>query len=291
MWRPRCSVTTPPVDRNIRVFIFGTNGLPYGSAAGIPEYRRQKGCTTDMSNKSPLDFFKLLITDAMLQQVVDQTILFAQQHIESQELPLRSRVHQWNSAPHTISELRKFLALLIAMGIVSYPKVEDAWMTTWPFASSSFSGIMSRDHFSLVMRFLHLNDSTQYIPKGQPGYDPLYKIRPFLTPLLENCKTAYTLGREISVDESMIAFKGRLSFIQYLPNKPHKWGMKAYVLTDSVSGYTYSWRLYTGKSSLYMYINVGSFLVSMPVCVCVVQVCVCVCASSKCVHVNACAQA
>ena len=37
-----------------------------GSAAGIPEYRRQKGCTTDMSNKSPLDFFKLLITDAML---------------------------------------------------------------------------------------------------------------------------------------------------------------------------------------------------------------------------------
>ena len=97
-----------------------------GSAAGIPEYRRQKGCTTDMSNKSPLDFFKLLITDAMLQQVVDQTILFAQQHIEGQELPPRSRVHQWNSAPHTISELRKFLALLIAMGIVSYPKVEDA---------------------------------------------------------------------------------------------------------------------------------------------------------------------
>ena len=103
-----------------------------GSAAGIPEYRRQKGCTTDMSNKSPLDFFKLLITDAMLQQVVDQTILFAQQHIESQELPPRSRVHRWNSAPHTISELRKFLALLIAMGIVSYPKVEDAWVTTWP---------------------------------------------------------------------------------------------------------------------------------------------------------------
>ena len=75
----------------------------------------------------------------------------------------------------------------------------------------------------------------------------------------------------------MIAFKGRLSFIQYLPNKPHKWGMKAYVLTDSVSGYTYSWRLYTGKSSLYMYINVGSFLVSMPVCVCVCRPSVCVC--------------
>ena len=172
-----------------------------------------------MSYKSPPDFFKLLITDAMLQQVVDQTILFAQQHIESQELPPRSRVHQWNSAPHTISELRKFLALLTAMGIVSYPRVEDAWVMTWPIASSSFSGIMSRDRFSLVMRFLHLNDSTRYIPTGQPGHDPLYKIRPFLMLLLENCKTAYTLRWEISVDKSMIAFKGRLSFIQYLPNK------------------------------------------------------------------------
>ena len=80
-----------------------------GSAAGIPEYRRQKGCTTDMSNKSPLDFFKFLIPVAMLQQVVDHTILFAQQHIKSQQLPPRSRIHQWNSAPHTISELRQFL--------------------------------------------------------------------------------------------------------------------------------------------------------------------------------------
>ena len=87
----------------------------------------------------------------------------------------------------------------------------------------------------------------RYIPKGQPGYDPLYKIRPFLTPLLHHFKEAYTLGREVSVDESMIALKFRISFIQYLPNKPHKWGMKAYVLTESLSGYTYSWRLYTVK--------------------------------------------
>ena len=62
----------------------------------------------------------------------------------------------------------------------------------------------------IFMPALFANAYTQYMPKGQPGYDPFYKIHPFLTPLLENCKTAYTLGREISVDESMIAFKGWL---------------------------------------------------------------------------------
>ena len=45
----------------------------------------------------------------------------------------------------------------------------------------------------------------------------------------------------------MIAFKGRLSFLQYLLKKPHKWGMKAWVLADAMNGYTWSWKLYTGK--------------------------------------------
>eukprot|EP00731_Ephydatia_muelleri_P005846 Em0003g94a len=42
--------------------------------------------------------------------------------------------------------------------------------------------------------------------------------------------------REIMIDKSIIVFKGRLSWIQYLPKKPHKWGLKAK-----------HWRLYTRK--------------------------------------------
>ena len=35
----------------------------------------------------------------------------------------------------------------------------------------------------------------------------------------------------------MISFKGRVSFRQYLKGKPHPWGIKAYVLCESKSGY------------------------------------------------------
>ena len=108
---------------------------------------------------------------------------------------------------------------------------------------------MKRDRFSLILRFLHLNDSTLYRRKGEPGHDPLYKMRPFIEPLFENFRSCYTLSKEISVDESMIAFKGRLSFIQYMPKKPTKWGMKAFVLADSKTGYLYNWHLYTGGCS------------------------------------------
>ena len=103
------------------------------------------------------------------------------------------------------------------------------------------------------MKFIHLNDNEKYIKKGEDGHDALYKLRPFLDPLVENFQKAYTPGRELSLDEAMVGFKGRLGFIQYLLNKPHKWGMKAFVLADSVTGYTYNWRLYTGTA--YMYIH------------------------------------
>ena len=106
---------------------------------------------------------------------------------------------------------------------------------------------MKRDRFSLVMKFLHLADNEKYIPKGQPGHDPLFKLRPFLEPLIANFQASYSLHRELSVDEAMVGFKGRLAFIQYLPKKPTKWGMKSYVLANSHTGYVWNWRLYTGN--------------------------------------------
>lgn len=193
-----------------------------------------------MTDRSPLDFFQLLVPDDLLQVVVDQTNLFARQYIDATELSRFSRVRGWEKQPHDLAELKKFLVTIIAMGLVQLPSIEDGWSTRWPFAMPTFSSILKRDRFSLILRFLHLNDSSKYIPKGQPGYDPLYKLRPFMDPLLENFKAAYELGREVAVDESMIGFKGRLYFIQYMPDKPTKWGMKAFVLADSSSGYTHT---------------------------------------------------
>ena len=143
---------------------------------------------------------------------------------------------------------------------------------------------MKRDRFSLLMKFLHLNDNSQYAKKGEPGHDPLYKLRPFLTPLIAHFQSAYTLHREVSIDESMIGFKGRLGFIQYMPKKPTKWGMKAFVLSDAHTGYMYNWHLYTGMcvpvcacARVCVCVHVSACLSRVCMCVCVrVDVCVCV---------------
>ena len=96
---------------------------------------------------------------------------------------------------------------------------------------------------TFILRFLHLNDNSKYRKKGEPGHDPLYKLRPFIHPLVSNFQQNYILSREVSIYETMNGYKGRLSFIQNLPKKPTKW---AYVLADAHSGYRCNWYLYTG---------------------------------------------
>lgn len=106
---------------------------------------------------------------------------------------------------------------------------------------------MSSRRFELLLKFLHLNDSEAQPVRGEPGYDKLFKIGRFLDFVLNNFKSAYQPHQQISIDESVISYKGRLSFIQYLPPKDHKWGLKAWVLADSTNGYVWGWKLYTGK--------------------------------------------
>ena len=206
--------------------------------SALDDYQGRSGCTVDMTNKTPVDFFHLLVTDQMLEDIVQQTNLNAQQFLDSaSNIRPRSRANFWDKKLHDLAELRKFLSLVIVMGIIHFPSIEDYWVTSWPFSNNTFSDILKRDRFTLLLRFLHLNDNSRYIPKGQPGHNPLYKIRPFMDALIQNFQHTYIPGRELFLDESMIGFKGRLGFVQYMPKKPTKWGLKAFVLADGVTGY------------------------------------------------------
>jgi len=70
------------------------------------------------------------------------------------------------------------------------------------------------------MKFLHLADNTKQAAKGQPGYDKLFKIRPLMDSLFKTFQEMFVPRQQLSIDEAMISFKGRLSFLQYLPKKP-----------------------------------------------------------------------
>ena len=105
---------------------------------------------------------------------------------------------------------------------------------------------MSQVRFEQIFRFLHLCDSEQQVAAGQPGHDYLYKVRKLLDILSPRFLSEYNTHEELSIDEAMIPFKGRLSIKQYMKDKPTKWGIKVFVLADARNGYTVRLQVYTG---------------------------------------------
>jgi hypothetical protein len=53
----------------------------------------------------------------------------------------------------------------------------------------------------------------------------------------------------VTIDESMVKFKGCFGFRQYRPAKPIKWGIKVWTMAESEKGYMYSFQVYTGKEN------------------------------------------
>ena len=72
---------------------------------------------------------------------VQQTNLYPEQYISSAELGPRSRVHRWSRTLHDLDELKRFLTLIITMGLVSYPTLEDYWSRSWPYSTVAFSNV------------------------------------------------------------------------------------------------------------------------------------------------------
>ena len=95
-----------------------------------------------------------------------------------------------------------------------------------------------------IFRYLHLQDNKSNDVKQS---DKLWKVRWYLDYLKDRFQELYEVDGFVSVDESMVKFKGRLAFRQYLPLKPTKWGIKVWVMAESSTGYVSNFQVYTGR--------------------------------------------
>ena len=85
---------------------------------------------------------------------------------------------------------------------------------------------MSGRTFEQLMKFFYLNDAEKQTNHTKDDYDMIYKIRQ-LTLVVKVFQSVYINNQELSADDSIIGYKDRLSWIQYMPNKTTKWGIKA----------------------------------------------------------------
>ena len=131
------------------------------------------------------------------------------------------------------------------MGIVKIRSTDD-YFSKDPFLDfTPIKKIIGRDRLRNLLRYLHFVDG-EGPAKGQPGYDPLFKIRPIIDNLQKSFVNNWTTSSSVTVDEGMIPTRSPKSRMRvYMPNKPIKWGIKVWKMCDS-SKYVKYFEIYTG---------------------------------------------
>ena len=79
---------------------------------------------------------------------------------------------------------------------------------------------------------------------------------------ISNCKKWCTPHECVAIGEQLVAFKGRCKFLQYIPTKPGKYGIKIFWLCDLTTKYGFVGTVYIGRQpGEKMKRNLGSSIV------------------------------
>ena len=213
----------------------------------MPFREHRRIMVPNVASLTPLAVFLMILDDWFFDNLVRQTNLYAAKNLLPQQgTSTNSHRRRWE--PVTVEEIKKFLGLWIAMGLIKLPAYHLYWSTDNLYYLSFFRSVMSRDRFFDILRNLHVaEDPAQNIPKDEQ--DSLWKIRPVIDKLLSKFKSLFYPGKQLSLDEATCGFKGRVNFLVYQPKKPQKWGIRIYQLCDAVTGYTCNFRIYSGQKS------------------------------------------
>jgi len=176
------------------------------------------------------------------------------------------------------SEIKILFALHIMIGSLNkFPRIRMYWERS--LRIYAFLENMSRDRFFQLRTCLHFVNNLEKPTKsasrttstleGSPSTskttsesnpiskssatstselkDKLYKVRPIIESVRKRC-LQLEVERDLSVDEQIIPFTGKIGIKQYIRGKPCPWGIKVYVLCGK-SGQAYDFLFYQGKST------------------------------------------
>jgi hypothetical protein len=212
-------------------------------------FDRQTGPTIQNppGNGKAIDYFQLFFDDPFLEKIRGFTNLNAERKIE--RLPDKNK-SPWKKI-ETIAELKAFFAILLYIEKYVGCRLCAVWNNDRDHFMLDLPGVtkvMARNRFLQIFRYLHFCDEDHAREQNQLT-DKLYKLKPLLMHMRKTFMENYIPERETSVDECMIPFKGRLGMKQYMKDKPVKWGIKVWMLSESSTGYNYNFEVYVGRNA------------------------------------------
>ncbi|KAL7633073.1 UNVERIFIED_CONTAM: hypothetical protein RMT77_016649 [Armadillidium vulgare] len=191
------------------------------------------------SADNPEKSFRLLFKDKIISEIVEWTNQKIQ--IESQKYSHQSTTISQTSA----AEVCALLGVLILSG-----SQKDCHLTTdemWNPATGvpMYRAAMTRKRFQFLLCCLRFDN--QDTREARCKNDKFAPIRKIWNIFIDNCRKMYIPYEAVTVDEQLLAFRGRCPFRMYIPNKPAKYGIKIILCNDYKTKYLMNAIPYLGK--------------------------------------------
>lgn len=186
------------------------------------------------------EYFSLFYDEEVLNLIVEETNRYAEQFFEASPDQRNTKYYQsWS--PCNVPKVKAYLAIIMHMGLSQFPRMEYHWNKSNLYNCTLCQNLMSKNDFFLLHGFLHFVNN-----RAANVQDKLYKVRGLFQLLTTRFQRYYIPGKVLTLDERMVKYTGRLSFLQYIKNKPNQYGIKMFILADASSGYVCNWEVYTG---------------------------------------------
>ena len=156
-----------------------------------------------------LDYLKLLFSDGMIENIRQNTNKYAEFVAEKRKKADGS----WKSIDDP-SKMLAFISILLIMSLVRMSKLRDYWSTNPILGHTMVKQIMPRNRFFKILQYFHISDRSNELEKDHPNYNIFQKLEPLAENLKNNFRDTFSPYKEMSVDEALIKFKGRLGIVQ-----------------------------------------------------------------------------
>jgi hypothetical protein len=187
-------------------------------------------------NETALSAFLMIFDSSMIKKIANYSNKEADSHFD----PIQIKD----------IDILAFIGILFCRGVFCQ-KLSTRTMWSNLYGLGIVKSLMSRLNFGKIMKYLRFDDKSERRSSSRSNTDKFMLIRDTWDRFINNCLNCYYPNKYLTVDEQLLPCKTRCKFIQFMPNKPDKFGIKFWLLVEVKSKYICNAYPYLGKEDRY----------------------------------------
>ncbi|XP_034058307.1 piggyBac transposable element-derived protein 4-like [Gymnodraco acuticeps] len=198
--------------------------------------RRCPGPVSGSTIISPKDAWELFISDNIIEEVLRCTNLEGRR-------AAAAKGKEWRCLDKV--EFTAFIGLTLLAGGDKSWDVALRELFLDPLPNLMYKATMGFHRYEDIRRLIRFDDKRTRAVRLET--DHMAAFRYVWDCFLANCKKVFVPSDCVTIDEQLVPFRGRCKFLQYMPSKPAKYGIKIFWMCDARVHYAFNGMIYTGR--------------------------------------------